>query len=188
MGRVCGCVCRCGMCGEQCRRACSTYIFSPAHGIESHLTLPFCHPDLLKHRANHRSISLPQAIVSRAYRQTGRLPQLRVQPIALSSSSIVVIETLPQQILPPPPPLCLVTPAQAFKIRHFHGQSINQTSNRIAPRHSQHQRLAYLKQQDLRARHLPANDSSATALNCSPQTDPPENCRVQDLSVAEDHG
>lgn len=40
-----------------------------------------CHPDLLKHRANHRSISLPQAIVSRAYRPIVTAPISAHRPI-----------------------------------------------------------------------------------------------------------
>lgn len=117
----------------------------------------------MKQRAHHRSITSNHLTCI-----------LRVQPIALSPSSIVVVETLPLPLLP----LQLITLAQHSKIQQLHGQSINQRTNRRAPRHSPNQHSTYLKQQDLRARQSPANDSSATALS-APQTGPAEKGRVQ---------
>ena len=146
---------------EQCRRAYSTYIFSPAHGRESHLT--FC------------SAILTCCTIARI----GAFH-------CCKQSSHVHTDCHSSELSPSPyhhhPSLwsrhyyyysCstyLSDNHLTFKIRQPHGQSTNQSSNRRAPRQRQNLQSTYLKQKHLRCETSPCerHHSHSTAQNCSP--------------------
>ena len=135
-----------------------------------------CHPDLLKHRANHRSIFLPQAIVSHAYRQI---------VIAPSSAHrlITIIHRCGQGQDTTNTTTTVARTSSSYSSSRFNNSTVNRSIKQPTESHRGITPINNLptlsSRTSVRDTSLRTTPTPQPQHRTAPQTDPPEKGRVQ---------